>query len=536
MLIMFSSSVFPCTQVLVGKNASIYGCPLISLCNDGSAYDFSLVKVPPRYHEPGEMRPLYRKPVENIRYPRIVDPDRSPEYAPIESQRYTVPVAFIPEVEYTHGYFELAHPILSDQGLGMATTDVGAITGGKSAGEDREDCPFENRNLGRIGMERCSTAREAIKLMGEMADKYGYDCCGSTMAVIDSEEAWSFQILRTPDLKGAIWVAQRVPDDEVAVMANSFTTREIDLSDPDYFMASENIFEIAKEQGWWDPAKEEFDFTRVYSAPRKSVPYGSLRRMWRAYDLLAPSKELSPWVEDDDLYTEQYPFSIKPDKKVSIQDLMAIHRDHMEGTEFDLTKGLAAGPFGSPNRLSGGSWERAISVPAVSHTFVIQSRGWLPPSIGAVCWFAHDCANNSCFVPFYAGITGMPKAYRTGSLANFTRESSWWAFDLVGQIADLRYCYMIEDIRKEQKRLEGMAFDKQEGVEKVTMDLYEKDPALADDYLTKYTTDHANYVVGEWYKLADYLIMKYNDGYNNIPKIGQPVRYPDWWLEEVSSE
>lgn len=220
---------------------------------------------------------------------------------------------------------------------------------------------------------------------------------------------------------------------------------------------------------------------------------------------------------------------------------MAIHRDHYEGTEFDLTKGLAAGPFGLPYRYSGGEgekevqggWERPISVKGVSHCIVIQSRGWLPPSIGGICWFGHNTAATTCYVPFYAGITGMPEAYRTGSLTWFTRDSSWWAFNFVDNWADLKYSYMIKDINAAQERLEGKAFAMQPAVEKAAMELYEIDPSLADEYLTKYSTEHANYVVSEWWKLADYLIVKYSDGYNNIPRVGKGVGYPAWWLKEV---
>jgi len=538
-LVLFSTSVFSCTTIVVGKDACVDGCPMIGYCCDGARYDTRVIKVPAKQHELGEMRPLYSKPPENIRYPRIVDPERSPGYAPIEGQKYTKPVAYIPEVEYTNGYFELVMPMLNDNRLAMGECTCGVRT--RKTGGDREDAPFENRNLARIAMERCSTARDAIKVMGEMAEKYSYNEDGETITIIDTEEAWVFDVLCTPSGKGAIWVAQRVPDDEVAVCANRFTIREIDLGNPDYFMASDNISKIAKAQGWWDPAEGPFDFARAYNRPRSSIPYGNLRRRWRVHDVLAPSQNYSPWIEDQ--YTKEYPFSFKPDKKVSVQDIMFLYRDHYEGTEFDLTKGLAAGPFGSPNRCSGGtrqgdekvegSWERAIGVNRVSHHIVVQSRGWLPAPIGGICWFAHDTAATSCYVPFYAGITKMPEPYTIGSLTNFTRDSSWWAFDFVGNWADLKYSYMIKDINEAQERLEGKAFAMQPAVEKAALALYEIDPSLANEYLTNYSTEHANYVVSEWWKLADYLIMKYNDGYVNIPRVSQGVGYPAWWLKEV---
>ncbi|GAJ06329.1 unnamed protein product, partial [marine sediment metagenome] len=236
-------------------------------------------------------------------------------------------------------------------------------------------------------------AREAVKLMGDLAVKYGYYLSGECHTVIDPNEAWIFFVHATPTLRNAMWVAQRVPDDEVAVVANRITIREIDLSNPDYFMASDNIFEIAKEQGWWDPADGPFDFQRAYDKVRETPPYYNLRRQWRVYDLLAPSRQFKTWVED--VYTTEYPFSIKPDKKVSLQDLFRINRDHMEGTQFDLTKGPAAGPFGTPERYGGGAgekevkggWERAISLNRTSYSYVIQSRSWLPDPIGGLVWY-----------------------------------------------------------------------------------------------------------------------------------------------------
>ncbi len=535
-LMLLSAYVLGCTTIAVGKNASADGCPMISYTCGGYRYDIRVIKVPAAYHKPGSMRPLYAKPPGNIRYPRIVDAKRSPGYAPIAGQKPTKPVAYIPQVEHTNGYFELVMPILNDHGLGIGECTVDART--VKTGGDREDAPFENRNLARVAMERCSTAREAIKLMGELAEKYGYNELGETITIIDTEEAWVFDILCTPSGKGAIWVAQRVPDDEIAVMANTFTIREIDLDNPDYFMASDNIFKIAEEQGWWNPATP-FDFSSAYNRVREEPPYGSLRRLWRAYSLLAPSRVFKPWVKNQ--YTREYPFSVKPDKKVSVKDLMAIHRDHYEGTEFDLTKGLAAGPFGTPNRYAGGEgekqvkgrWERAISLNRTSHSIVVQSRGWLPASIGGIAWFGHDAAYSTCYVPFYAGITKMPKPYMTGSITEFSRESSWSAFNFVSNWADLMYSHMIKDINAAQKRLEGKAFAMQPKVEKAARELHEIDPNLAVEYLTDYCIKHANAVIQEWWKLADYLIVKYSDGQINIPKVDKGVGYPAWWLKEV---
>jgi len=524
-----------CTSIIVGKDASADGSTMVTFTCDCGDCDFRLVYVPAKDHAPGEMRPVFPFGLYGLSYPRIVSEDRAPGYAPLHGQEPTKPVGYIPEVEHTYAYFDGVYGVMNEHQLGIGETTGAAKTYVEPMPEGGP--LFDTAALSKVAMERCKTARGAIELMGSLAEQYGYYNWGETLAVIDPNEAWVFEIVPTPDGKSAVWVAQRVPDDEVAVVPNMLVIREIDPSSPD-FIISDNVFDIARAQGWWTPGTS-LDFLRVYTPGEYKHPYYSLRRKWRAYDLLAPSRGFDPRVGD--AYTKEYPFSIKPDRKVSVADLFRIQRDYYEGTEFDLTQGVAAGPFGTPNRYEegegeesvNGAWERAISLFRCSYSFVLQARGWLPDPIGGLVWWGPDAPHSTVYVPFYAGITEVPESYSSGSLRQFSRDSAWWAFDFVSNWADLKFSYMIQDIRAKQALLEGKAFKEQSAVEQTAARMYETDPDSAREYLTDYCVNNAEDVVAQWWDFADYLVAKYHDGYVNIPEAGQGVGYPAWWLEAV---
>jgi dipeptidase len=396
-----------------------------------------------------------------------------------------------------------------------------------------------------FALQRAKTAREAVKVMGELAEKYGYGDGGETLVVVDGSEVWVFDIvgagpLWTPDSgkPGAVWAAARVPDDHVYASANRSRIGKLNLDDPDNYMASSNVVSFAEEMGLYDKAKDgDFLFWKAYNPDPYGGPYYQRRREWRALSLMAPSLNLDPYL---DPVNEQYPFSVKPDKKIAVQDLMAINRDRYEGTIFDLTKGLAAGPFACPNRYStpgdvrpenakDTDWERAISMFRCSYSFVGQARASLPPAIGGVLWFGEDAPHSTCYVPIYSGVTEMPKPYSSGSRSYYDKESAWWAFNFVSNFADLKFSYMIQDIEAVQEELEGQFFAMQPGIEAAALKLYDEDPEKAKAFLTNYTKNMAMLALARWRTLADELIYKYNDGYVD----GKSVGYPTEWLEAV---
>ncbi|HVO76957.1 MAG TPA: C69 family dipeptidase, partial [Candidatus Bathyarchaeia archaeon] len=235
-----------------------------------------------------------------------------------------------------------------------------------------------------------------------------------------------------------------------------------------------------------------------------------------------------------------------PDRKLTRMDVVHIMRDHYEGTPYDMTKGVDAGPFGTPNRshpitwkVDGVdyAWERPISTKQTGFSFVSQSRSWLPDPIGGVLWYGLDDTYFTCYVPFYCGVSSVPESYAKGSLREFSWSSPWWVFNFVANFANLKYSYMKQDIQKVQGELETSLEALQPTVEKTAVEIYKANPALLTSYLTDYSTSHAEMVVKRYRELGELLIRKYNDGYvqddNGRP---QEVGYPESWYREVVRE
>jgi dipeptidase len=368
--------------------------------------------------------------------------------------------------------------------------------------------------LSLLGMERSRTARECIQIMGELAEKhgYGFNDDGEMFAVSDPNEVWVFEImpvgpLWTPESgkPGAVWCAQRVPDDHVSVCPNESRIGEIDLADKDNFMASAHVVSFAVEQKLYDPAAgRPFNWKRAYSPAEGSAlsSGGRRQRIWRFLDLAAPSLKLDPATPNMDL-----PFSVKPDKKVSLQDVMNMTRDKSYGTVFDPVKGIRGGPFQNPNYYSN---TRKISTASVEYTSIVQCRSGLPNDIGGLVWVAFGIQDTSCYIPLYAGMTAVPKSFTVGDHFVFNRASARWAFDYVDFHAQVIYNAAIEDIKKAQLEHEGGAILKVQEFDKQALALHAKSPAKAREYLTKASVDLADRIVAAWWDLGDALLVKYN--------------------------
>lgn len=276
-------------------------------------------------------------------------------------------------------------------------------------------------------------------------------------------------------------------------------------------------------------------------------PYYSLRRVWRLQSRIAPSRAQSPWVKNG--YTKKFPFSIKPDKKLSVRDVMNLYRDHYQGTEFDLARGITAGPFGCPYRYPGpmdqkgdtadphrklkGSWERPISIFRAGFSYVCQGRGWLPDPIGGIVWFGPDEPMSTCYVPFYAGVTRIAAPFYTCDITTFSQKSAWWAFNFVANWAGIKYSYIIKDIKHKQDEIEWAEINGIKAMDKEAQTLYKQDPRKALRLLTTYCETQANQVVRDWWKLAWLLVAKYDDGYVNAPgNMSREVGYPNKWYKK----
>jgi dipeptidase len=505
-----------CTSITVGKLASADGSVITSHTDDShrtrSWMDIQLAKD----HKPGDMVPMYKRTADNTK--------AMPAYKHEK-------IGEIPQVDHTYQYVNSAYPCMNEKQLGIGESTFG---GREELQSDAGliDC----QRLCQLMVERCTTAREAITMAGELVKKYGWNDFGEALTIADPKEVWHFEIVGPgKDKVGGVWVAQRVPDDHVSVNVNASTIKEIDLTKPDYFLASENIYDVAKENGWWNE-NEIFRFCYAY-APESRKSLAARRREWRVFDLLAPSLHLDP-------NDENYPFSVKPDKKVSLEDLVMVFKDYYEGTPYDMTRNIKAtdsdgktivSPMANPflpydqleiSNVSGGWYsvdhesgkigflgERTIARWYTMYATIIQCRDWLPNEIGGVVWLAQDNVATSIYVPVYCSATDLPTSYKTpGRINGFTRESAWWAFNRLGTLTAQRWGDMRHDVDAVWNPMQKELFDNQKKFEAEALSVYnEKKPQKTIFYLTKYTNDWGNMVVDKAWELGDFLWTKYDE-------------------------
>lgn len=490
-------SVDSCTSIIVGKEASVDGSTMTSHSCDSHTDRTWINVVPHKSHKPEEKCKVY------FRAKRTKGPNDPDKFV----------LGEIPQVQETYSYINTAYPVMNEHQLAIGETTFG----GRRELRSKEGI-ISAPELYRLILERAQTAREAIKIADELTKKYGYRDYGECFTFADPNEVWHFEILGPGKGKvGAVWAAQRIPDDHIGVSANASRIRQIDLEDEERFMASDNVYSLAEEMGWWDPEEgKPFEFCYAY-APKTRKSLYSRRREWRVLSLLAPSLNLNP-------HSENYPFSVKPEEKVSVRDVLKIFRDAYQGTEFDMTKNLVKvnkkgepvkSPVASPflnsewKKLFHIKRERTICAPYATYLQITQSRDWLPDVIGGVVWLGYDNPATTPHTPFYCGITRMPDSYRVGGRSGFNRDCAWWSFRRVSKLAMFRWQDMTQDIEKIWKEIEKEAFSKQEKIEEKALKLYKKNPQKARKFLTQYCVQVANQAVKAYWELGDNLWTKY---------------------------
>ncbi len=401
-----------------------------------------------------------------------------------------------------------------------------------------------------LALQRAKTAREAIKVMTDLVEEYGYRATGETFSIADPNEVWIMELIGMgAGRKGAVWVARRIPDGYICAHANKARISNFPLDDHKNCLYAENVISFAEEMGYYDPASgQPFSFCDAYCpADPKSRRYCD-SRVWSLFRRAAPSLNLSMDITRSVEGAQNYPLWIKPDNNLSVEDVMSLMRDHYEGTPLDMTKGVTAGPYGTPYRWRPlywnaedengdtveGSWERPISTQQTGFSSIAQCRSWLPDPIGGVYWYGVDDTWFTCYCPLYVGIDTIPVSFTVGNIDKFSWESAWWVFNFVSNFANLRYQYMIQDIQAIQKELEGNVIFLQPAIEKTAMETYKTNPIAAQKYLTEYCVSNAETVVGRWRQLGEYLIVKYNDGYI-LKEDGsaEGTGYPETWLKTV---
>ncbi len=500
---------FACTNLLVTKGASADGSVMITYTCDGEFHPH-MERLPAADYMPGDSLQIT---------------DWSGKVR-----------GTIPQVPHTYAVVDY----INEKQLAISeTTFDGRIELRNPSGL------FHYFDLMRLALQRAATAREAIKVMTTLVDQYGYRSTGESISIADPNEAWILEIIGPgPDGHGAEWVAVRVPDGYISAHANKARIGEFPLNDPDNCIYSKNVVSFAVEQGYYDPESgQPFRFCDAYcpATPRNQRYADS--RVWSLFRRAAPSMNLSPDYTRAEDGAQPYPLWIKPDKKISVKDVFSLMRDHYEGTPFDMTKGVDAGPFGSPERWRPMNWtvdsvdymwERPISTQQTAFSFVSQSRSWLPDPIGGVLWWGEDNTYTSCYFPLYCGIDSIPQPYTVGSLNKFSWESAWWVFNIVANYAELKYSYMVPEIVNVQQELEGQFLAMQPQIEKTALQLAKSDPSMMTQFLTDYSVSKGDMVASRWKDLAEYLFTKYNDGYVQ-DSLGRPqeVGYPESWLREV---
>jgi len=528
-----------CTVILVGKDASTDGSVMVTHTADCGICDWTWHFVPAADHPPDAVRKIY-----HINQMKTWPPETGGKWKMALEEGYTE--FDLPQVEHTHAYTHGVFGYMNDHQLAMGESSIGCRA------KLRNPTPavkFDITMLTLLAMERCTTAREAIKLMGGLAEKYGYGYVdsGEMLAVADPEEAWIFEIMPVGPLwtpksgkPGAVWCAQRVPDDHVSVCPNEARIGEIDPDDTENFLASPNAVSLAVEKGFYDPESgEPFIWKKAYSPVTGSAAstQGRRGRLWRFFDLVAPSRKFSP-----DTPNMELPFSVAPEKKLSLKDVIALMRDKYQGSSFDPAQGIKGGPFRNPNLFGGFTVDkkrynasRCISVNKAEYTTVAVCRDWLPDPVGGVVWLSFGAQDTTCYMPIYAGVTAIPESFSIGDHWHLNRNSARWAFDYVDFHTQVAYSHAIEDIKKAQLIWEDGAIDKGQAVEKTALELFKQDPELAAEYLTDYCLSHAEKVLDAWWKLGDDLLVKYNHFriYDPEKRTARSLKIPEWWKQAV---
>lgn len=581
-----------CTSIGVGYQAMEDGSAIATHNDDCNECDIRVTHVPSRDWPKGSQRPVFstRPP-----YPRYLE---SPEYN-IHGPDYLVgtedssifpwpemkPVFFIPQAHHTYAYTLGNYALQNEKQLSMGESTcagrfftTSAYVPAPNTGKARVDV----NTLMEVAMERCSTARCAIQTMGDLATTYGFygndagsEGAGEAVMIADAvSETWVFHVSADDTGESAVWVAQRVPEDHITVVPNQFIIREVNLDDKDNYLASANLFDVAIRNKLWDPnSGKPFNYLNVYGFNIGSEGYMATRRTWRVFTLAAPNLQLNPLTDSVGSFgfgpdgRDPYPFSVKPEKKLSLIDIMKMTRDTFEGTPFDLSVGLAAGPFGDvmryealpssidpvdgilyPNESSVALiHERPISLYRTVYASIAQARKSLPDSVGAVVWISPYAPHHSSYVPVYAVADQTPSGIRKGTQYKLTKSTNYWVHSIVGNYLSRWYKYTIGDIRALQQTVQEDIQKQQADIETKAINILQSTSTDSTDpigevksLLTDFHEKTTSQVREQWWdffwsmvgKYRDQMIVK-NPHASTYPAAVSWIMYPRWWLESI---
>ncbi len=491
-----------CTNLIVGKKASADGSVIVSYSADSYGMFGFLCHYPAATHAAGTMRSIY-------------DWDSGKYLGQIKEapQTYNV-IGNINEFQVT-----IAETTFGGREELVDTTGI-----------------MDYGSLIYVALQRSRTAKEAIKVMTDLVKEYGYYSSGESFTIADPNEVWIMEMIgKGPGVKGAVWVAVRIPDDCIAAHANQSRIHKFNMKDKDNCLYAPDVISFAREKGYFNGVNKDFSFADAYCPLTFSGLRACEARVWSFYNMFSKTTGQAYLSYIEAKSKEPMPLYVKPDRKVSVRDIQNAMRDHYEGTALDITNDLGAGPFKMPYRLSpltfkvyGKTYfnERPISTQQSAFSFVSQMRSNLPDAIGGVLWFGLDDANMTVFTPVYCNTNKVPAPYAQGEgdCVTFSWNSAFWIYNWVADMIRPRYDLMIGDMRNVQNGLENTFANAQEGIESAALKLYAQDQQKAKDFLTEYTSMTAQTTIDSWKKLGEFLIVRYNDGVVKRMKNGRLQR------------
>ncbi len=504
-LVMWGGSVLGCTNFLVTPGASVNGSAMITYAADAHFLYGELFFEPAADFPPGALTDVYEWDTNKF-------------------------LGRIPQLAHTYSVVG---------NMNEHQVAIGETTyGGRKELQDSTGI-IDYGNLMFFTLQRARTAREAVNIMGELVAEHGYYSSGESFSIADPNEVWIMEMIgkgtemvteggKTYNkYKGAVWVAVRIPDGYVSGHANQARIQQFPLDDAENCLYAPDVVQFAREKGYYEGSNEEFSFSDTY-AP---VDFGGARfcevRVWSFFkEIHNGMDQYIDYVKGDDL-ENRMPLYIKPNRKLSNKDLMNFMRDHLEGTELDMTKDAGAGAFGLPYRWRPLTWEydgkqyvneRATATQQTAFSFVAECRSVKPDWLGGIFWLGIDDAAATTYVPMYCGMTRVPESYAAGNgdMLTYSETSAFWAFNFVSNFSYLRYNVMMPDVRKVQSELEEKYITEVAAIDAAAQVLIETSEEMAREFITNYSVNMGEQTVKRYKELGQYLLVKYIDG--NIKK------------------
>ena len=480
------SSVKACTNFIAGKGATTDGSVLCTYNADDYGMFKSLCHYAAGVHPKGSLR-------------EIIDYDTEASHG------------FIPEASITYNVIG---------NINEYQVSIGETTyGGREEMVDTTGI-IDYGSLMYLGLQRAKTAREAIKVMTSLAEKYGYNSEGETFTICDPNEAWIMEMMGCGGDKKqkVVWVAVRIPDNAICGHANQSRIGKFSAYNTEV-ITSKNVITFARSKGWFKGKDTDFNWKNAYAKPDFSGRRICDARVWSFF------KDMSrwlPWAEGRDANAEDMPLWIIPNRKLSVQDMEACMRDHFEGTPFSLDQDLGQGDWDMPYRptplyfeCNGKKYfnERPTSTQQTGFTYVAQLRSFLPREIGGILWYGNDDGNMVAYTPIYCGNTIQPECYNTpgADAVTYSDKNAFWVCNWVSNMVYPRYSQMFPSLKSVRDSLEKSYFKNQASVEAKAQQLYSSDKEAALKYLNNYSNTQAQQMLARWKQLATYLIVKYND-------------------------